>query len=266
MADTSSDNQHCASDTRCRAYDHIAKHAAWTEARNPLCDPCLTSAERDVRVLVYDYVDLAQLQTPTLSQAMDAQPRGKAAPPMPLRGEPEALQQEIHHVTTLWATELRTRLRLNPHHPAMIVGAWHTTVSNPPPLARRLPGGDVERAVGTLAPRLAHLARIGPITVYPTGCEDDPQDMAGWEAVHHLQRLRARARGMLGWTHRVYWIPGACPNDYCGRHELYRADPRHADDDPPVTCDRCGTWRTSADYEHYVANLVWPEYASQAAA
>lgn len=256
MHDTDPTDRYCASAERCRAYDHIAKHAEPVNHRDPLCEPCLTAAERDVRTLVYDYVDLAQLQIPTLSQAMDAQPRGKAGPPMPLKGEPEALQAEIHHVTTLWAGELRIRHRLSNRQRPMIVGAWHTTVTNPPPPARRLPGAEVEQAVATLTPRLADLARIPPTTVYPSGCDDDARDLTGWEAVHHLQHLRNRARGMLGWTRRTTHLPGTCSG--CGLDELRRDEPRYREDPCDVYCHGCGDTWTTREYDQYVTMLVWP--------
>jgi hypothetical protein len=240
MHDDDQPDRYCVSDDHCRAYDAVAKHPAYVPARDPMCDTCLNAAEPDVRALVVAYLDLAQLQAPSLSQALDTQPGGSVESPMLLRGAPEALQAEIVHVLTTWEAEVRARARL----------------SDPP--AEALPGAAVQRAVTILAPRLRLLARIEPTAVYPTGCEDDPQDVAGWEAVHHLQQLRRRARGMLGWTHRTFWVPGACPNVKCGRHDLYRAEPRDAHDDPSVTCDHCGTWRSYGEYEAYVAGLVWP--------
>ncbi|RKR92797.1 hypothetical protein BDK92_7279 [Micromonospora pisi] len=270
---TTPNDPYCATGDRCRSYDNIDKHPGWVDGC-PLCDPCLAAAVRDVRTLVYDYLDLEQLQTPVLSQAISSQPRGKAAPPMPLRGEPEALQREIHYVTTLWANELRLQGRLTPPARTIIIGAWHTTVSNPPPPARVLHGGAVQRAVNLLAPHLGTLARLEPRTVFPSGVEDNPTDMAGWEAVHHLQRLRARARGMLGWTQRSHWVPGDCwtcdgrdndPKD----GPLYRSEPRHRpdtghphedDDSDRIWCDRCSQWRNWDDYQVYLTTLRWPQY------
>lgn len=255
MYDTSPADRHCASDTRCRAYNHVDKHAAWVDPRTPLCDDCLSAAERDVRILVFDYVDLAQLQAPSMSQALDAQPHGKAGPPMPLRAEPEALQAEIHHVATLWAGELRTKLRLANPQRAYIVGAWHTTATNPPPPPRRQHGSEVQEAVDTLTPRLRDLAQLAPHTVYPTGSDDDPQDMAGWEAVHHLQHLHQRARGMLGRTHRTKQVPGTCPT--CDG-DLYRDDPRYPEDPCPVYCatDGCGQQWSHDEYEAWAVDLL----------
>ncbi|MCG5464210.1 hypothetical protein MED01_002375 [Micromonospora sp. MED01] len=244
MDDTTS-GRHCVSDTRCRAYDRLAKPpAAAPVTTTPLCDDCLTGAERDVRSLVYDYVDLEQLQSPSLSQALQMQPSGKAAPPMPLNGQAEALQAEIVHVATTWEAEIRARARL----------------SEPP---RTRPGVAVQRAVTILAPRLRQLARIEPTAVYPTGPEDDIHDMTGWEAIHHLQHLHQRARGMLGRTHRTVHLPGTCSG--CGLDELHRDDPREAEDPCDVYCASCHTTWPHTDYQQYVTQLVWPNRVQVAA-
>jgi hypothetical protein len=255
MDTTTSTDRLCVSADRCRAYDPITKQPAYVGPAY-LCDACLTAATRDVRTLVYDYLDLEQLQIPSLSQAMDTQPRSKAAPPMPLRGEPEALQAEIHHVTTLWADELRRHHRLHNRQRPYLIGAWHTTTSNPAPPPRRLPGAEVQEAVDTLTPRLRDLAALPPRTVFPAGVDDDPEDMTGWQAIHHLQHLRQRARSMLGWTRRVTHLPGTCSG--CGQDELRRDEPRYPEDPCDVYCSECGTTWTTAEYDQYVMMLVWP--------
>ncbi|MFY1595473.1 hypothetical protein [Micromonospora sp. WMMD737] len=239
------DDRQCVSDTRCHSYDHIAKHPGWTDGRSPLCDPCLTAAARDVNTLLYDWIDLEQMQAPSLSQAMNTQPGARRDPPMPLRGAPEALQREIHHVLTTWETEVRAAAHL----------------ADLPPLVRH--GAAVHRAVTVLHPRLRILAALPATTVYPTGCEDEPTDVAGWEAVHHLQQLRARARAMLGWTHRSRWVPGdcwACDGRDADQLDgpLYRAEPRYEDDDCRVYCDRCDQHRPEEDYDAYLLTLRWP--------
>lgn len=256
---------YCASDSGCYGYDHLAKHPAYVPAGCPLCDPCLSVATRDVRALVYAWLDLEQLQAPSLSQALDSQPRGSAAPAMPMRGEPEALQREIHHVTTLWAAELRLAHRLAQPRRTIIIGAWHTTVSNPPPPPRRAPGGEVQEAVATLTTHLRALASLPARTVFPAGSGDDPRDMAGWEAIHHLQRLRARARGMLGWTQRSHWVPGDCwtcngRDDDPQDGPLFRAEPRHEAEEVLIWCDRCAQWRTWDDYQVYLTTAQWPGF------
>lgn len=239
------DDRQCISGTRCKGYDPLTKHPAWTDGRCPFCDGCLDYAGRDVRTLLYDWLDLEQQQLPVLSQALNTQPGGRRDPPMPLRGEPEALQREIHHVLTTWETEVRNAAGL-PDLPT-------------PPLH----GKAVQRAVTVLEPRMRVLASLPPTAVYPTGCEDPPAELAGWEAVHHLQRLRSRARGMLGWTHRSRWVPGDCWT--CDGRDadvkdgpLYRAEPRYEEDDCRVYCDRCGQHRSEADYDTYLLSLRWP--------
>lgn len=250
MTDTTSPDRVCVSDRHCKAYDHLAKQPAWTTPGHPLCDVCLDTAARDTSLLVVDWYDLEQQQYPSLSQAMNAQPGARRDPPMPLRGEPEALQAEIHHVLTTWETEVRAAARL----------------ADLPPLHRH--GAAVQRAVTVLKPRMRLLASLPPVDVFPAGCEDTPTTMAGWEAVHHLQHLRARARAMLGWTYRSRWVPGDCwtcdgrdADDLDG--PLYRAEPRYEGDESLVYCDRCGQHRTELDYHTYLTTLEWPSFGQQ---
>lgn len=232
--------RHCVSDTRCRAYDRLTKPPAAAPIHDcPLCDACLTAAEHDIRALVYDYVDLEQLQAPSMSQALHMQPSGKAAPPMPLNGAAEALQAEIVHVTTTWETEIRAAARL----------------ADTPTVRRG--GPNVQRAVHILTTHLRRLAQLPAAAVYPTGPTDDPADVTGWEAIHHLQHLHARARGMLGRTHRTTHLPGTCSG--CGLNELHRDDPRHEDDPCDVYCNNCHTTWPHNDYQQYVTQLVWPQ-------
>jgi hypothetical protein len=254
-AHTTHDSRHCASDTRCRNYNHPEQRPAWVSNRDPLCDACLTTAARDVSSLVYDYLDLAQLQAPSLSQALNMQPGSKTAPPMPMRAEPEALQREIWHATTLWAGELRRHHRLAAAGRTIIICAWHTTVSNPPPAVRTLHGRDVQEAVAVLEPRVRELAQLPPTAVYPTGCEDDARDIAGWEAAHHLQQLHQRARGMLGRTHRTTRVPGTCP-DCAG--DLHQDEPRYREDPCPVYCPTCGHQWSRDEYEAWTINILSP--------
>ncbi|MCX5066636.1 hypothetical protein OOJ91_12180 [Micromonospora lupini] len=245
MTDTHHPDRQCISDIRCKGYDHVAKHPAWTDPGSPFCEACLAAARRDVRTLLYDWVDLAQMQAPSLSQAMNAQPGARRDPPMPLRGDPEALQQEIHHVLTTWETEVRAAAGL----------------ADLPPLSQH--GAAVQRAVTILEPRVRLLSALPPTAVYPTGCEDPVTDLAGWEAVEHLQRLRARARSMLGWTFRSRWVPGDCwacdgrdADDKDG--PLFRAEPRYEQDDCEVWCARCQQHRPADEYDEYVQTLRWP--------
>ncbi|MEU3452154.1 hypothetical protein ABZ671_00725 [Micromonospora sp. NPDC006766] len=236
----------CISDTHCKGYDRTTRQPAWTGShRDPYCDPCLAAASRDLGTLLYDWLDLEQQQMPTLSQAPSGQPNRHRDPPMPLRGAPEALQREIHHALTTWETEVRAVCRL----------------ADLPALTRQGPA--VQRAITILRPRIRLLAALPATDVYPTGCEDQPTAVTGWEAVQHLQRLRARARAMLGWTHRSRWVPGDCwacdgrdTDDLDG--PLYRAEPRYEGDESLVFCDRCQQHRSEADYDTYLLTLRWP--------
>ncbi|QKW15364.1 hypothetical protein [Verrucosispora sp. NA02020] len=247
MNDITDSGRHCASDTRCRAYDHTTNPPTAAPVTSvPLCDPCLAGGERDTRALVYDYVDLEQLQAPSLSQALNMQPIGKAAPPMPLNGAAEALQAEIVHVATTWEEIIRD----------------HTGLPPRPESARR-PGRQLDDAIRILLPRLRQLAALPAADVYPTGCEDQPTPLEGWEAIHHLQHLHQRARGMLGRTHRTTHLPGTCSG--CGQDQLHRDEPRHPEDPCDVYCAACHTTWPHDDYQQYVTQLVWPNRSRAAA-
>jgi hypothetical protein len=256
------DQGRCRSGDRCRGLDPVTRQAHPTS--QPLCEACLEAAERDTRALVFDYLDLAQLHEPAMSQAPSEHTGGSKEKPIPINGHAEALQAEIVHVTSVWEYEIRVACRLADPYVSAPVADWHTTISKPTPLARVRPGAAVQRAVGIIGPRLRRLAALPPTIVCPAGVEDDPVEMAGWEAVHQLQALHQRARGMLGRTRRTFWIPGECWQ--CGAHPtqgvdgpLYRSEPRDARDPMQVTCSKCQAYRPYPDYEQYMATLLWPE-------
>ncbi len=258
----------CLSAEHCKAFNPATKRAADTP--DPLCGDCIDAAGRDVRALVYDYLDLAQLHEASMSQAINEKTAGSKDSPMLIAGHVEALQAEIVHVATTWEYEVRVAARLSDPHARVPVADWHTTLSRPAPEPKVRAGHAAQRAVGILAPRLRALSLIGPTAVCPTGVEDDPTDVAGWEAVHHLQRLHRRARHMLGRTRRTFWLAGDCPD--CDARTvpgvdgpLYRSEPAHPHDPMSVCCDRCRMARPYADFEHYMLNLVWPQTAGAAA-
>lgn len=236
----------------------------------PLCHACRDAAERDTRHLVYDYLDLAQLHETSMSQAISEKTSGgEPESPMLLVGHIDELQAEIVHVTALWEHALRAVDRLsNPHTFAPL---WRTKVydhlrlnRNEPQLRQARDGALVQRAVGIIAPRIGRLAGLPDTRVCPTGVEDEPAEMAGWEAVHHLQHLHSRSRAALGRTTRRFWIPGECWT--CRAHPLrgvdgplYRSEPRFPEDPMQVNCDRCRACRPYPDYQQYMATLLWPE-------
>jgi hypothetical protein len=271
---------YCLTGDRCRDYNHVAKHPAELAPQASLCDACLDVAERDVRCLVFDYLDLAQLQLPVLSQALDTQPAGSAGPPMPMAGAPEALQAEIVHVLTTWEIEVRaaTSLSAVPESRRRTAAPWHTTVTNRQPLVPVHPGAAVQRAVEVLAPRMRLLSELPPVAVFRTGCEDDSEDVAGWEAVLHLSRLHQRARATLGRTRRTFWVPGDCWQQACcdthtqavarGRlagEFLYRSEPARYGDEPQIFCRYCEEPRSYEEYQRYLHMLVWPQRETQPA-
>lgn len=259
----------CRGERGCKAYGRdVANQPALTD--DPLCDACLDCARPDIRALVYDYLDLAQLHETSLSQAISEKTAGSKESPMLLAGQVEELQAEILHVTTTWEGEVRSAANLTTGR-RLPVPAWATTRSHPLPLVRVRAGAAVQRALGILLPRLRNLSLLPAVAVRPAGIEDDPEDVAGWEAVHHLQSLHGRARAALGRTRRTFWIPGECWS--CDARPvrgvdgpLYRSEPRRFEDPMEVRCDKCGAIRPYPDYEHYMTGLLWPDLAAELAA
>lgn len=234
----------CASGTACKAFDRAAGRAYPTS--DPLCPACLDAAERDIRALVYDYIDLEQLHETSMSQAINEKTAGSKEKTMLLVAHVEALQAEIVHVVTTWEVELRAAGRL----------------SEAPERARA--GAHVQRAINIIAPRVERLSKLPATAVYRTGCEDPIEDITGWEAIHHLTGLHSRARATLGRTTRTFYIPGDCWA--CGARPvpdvpgpLYRSEPRFERDPMQVTCEPCGASRPYADYEHLQRTLMWPD-------
>lgn len=227
----------CRTGSRCPGYTPSLAEPNPATPAAPLCDACLTTATRDINQLLYDWLDLEQLHTPALSQALDTQPHGDPTPPMPLNAAADTLQAEIRHVTTTWETIVYARR------------------GQPEPTPAR-PGREVQRATAYLAHNTSLLARTPAHAVYPTGCEDTPTDITGWQAIHHLQHLRRRARSLLGWTRRTLHLPGTCST--CNHDQLHRDEPKHHQDPCDVYCTNCGTTWPHTDYQTYVTNLIWP--------
>ena len=257
----------CLSGPACKQHDGRQPYPT----SQPLCHDCLDAAARDTRALPYDYLDLAQLHEASLSQAVNEHTSGSHESPMLIAGHVEALQAEIVYVLSVWEHELRTACNL--HDPGTYAPLWRTPVYDHldlvrrrPTLRRARPGAVVQRAVDVIAPRVGRLAALPETVVCPTGIEDQPTPIAGWAAVHQLQQLHSRARGMLGRTTRRFWIPGDCwtCTARARRGEdgpLYRSEPRFEGDPMQVNCDRCAAYRQYADYEYALANLgMWPDH------
>lgn len=266
-----SETRTCINGNRCTGRN--GHHAE--PSTGPLCHHCLDRAERDIRGLVYDYVDLAQLHEASLSQAPNEHTSGGGhESPTLLADHVEALQAQITHTVSVWEHVLRAHHRL--HNPRTFAPLWSNTVydrinltTRSDGLRKARPGAIVQRAVGIITSRIEQLARLEPVTVCPTGIEDQPTAMAGFEAIEHLQQLHQRARGMLGRTTRKFWIPGECWT--CGARPfrdvdgpLWRSEPKRAEDPMEVHCSACGATRPYPDYETYQTALIWPGQDSDA--
>jgi hypothetical protein len=257
----------CAAGDRCCGYDRPNDHAALlADPRTLLCGDCLTVAERDARLLLFDYIDLEQLLPVALTQALDTQSGygGSREPPVPLRVGVDELQRTIWWVTTCWAEVLVERHRLADP-------PYQRRVRDADPQTRVRDGYAVAWAVGVLSPRLPDLARVEPVELadYPLV---DPEDatrhgslqlaeLPGAVGVLHLMRLHGRARAALGRVRRTTRVPGRCG---CGQdgNFLYRDEPKFERDPCPVYCGACTNRWTPEQYEKYVGLMqLHPELA-----
>ncbi|GAA0528632.1 hypothetical protein GCM10010172_06530 [Paractinoplanes ferrugineus] len=267
MVETREQPGHCINGTTCKAADPATRQGYPTS--DPYCWTCLQDAERDIRGLVYDYLDLAQLQEPAMSQAINEKTRGSKEPPMPLAAQVDELQAEIVHAVSLWEHALRAVTHL--HNPHTFAPLWRTTVydhlnltTGRVGLLKARGGATVQRAVGVIAPRLERLANLPAATVCPTGIESEPVPMCGWEAVQQLQNLHRRARAALGRTTRKFWIGGNCWTCHARQTAgedgpLWRSEPKRPEDPMEVRCSACGAARPYPDYEAFMTTLEWPE-------
>lgn len=250
----------CIAGARCCEYDRARQRAALlADPDCPLCPDCLRVAERDVRQLPYDYVDLEQLVPPSLGEWSDGQPkRGKGELPLPLRELVLVLQRHIWWVLTAWEPVVRELDHLSDEVRTGVREGWA-----------------VQRAAQMIAPRVHKLARVGPTDMadYPDFNDQiaralvwDPRlrrtidhtTPAGADGVLHLMRLHSQARAMTGLTKRVRRLPGSCHE--CLQDDVLRQhEPSRAGDDPPVWCDDCGAWRPYEDYERLMRLVVWQD-------
>jgi hypothetical protein len=230
----------CLAGSRCLGGDVVSDAS--------LCELCLSSAARDVGLLVHDYRDLEQLLPKPLGVWDDGQPHasGKPGSVVPLRLDVEALQREIWWLSTAWAEVVGDRDRL----------------ADPPRGVRD--GFAVAWAARILAPRVRVLAQVPSVLMatYPRAGEDETRFrsttlvwVSGAQGVLDLVRAHSLARSVLGLTEPVYELPGRCQVRACGRPAL-----RVKDGSDTVWCDHCGAVMTRDDYDRY-GNLFLREAA-----
>lgn len=217
----------CASGWTCRA-DHDG-HGAFVTGL-PMCEPCLDGGARDLRALVYDYLDLEQLLGVKINtRGQDHRIAGTRELSVPYALGIDALQREIWHALTTWEEIVRDEVGLpEPAH--------HVRV-----------GWAVQHAVAVLEPRVAHLVALGPVAVYLPG-STEPVDQTGVDAMLTFMALHRRSRVALGLTRRIEMLYGEC--SACGWAALRRESGSET-----VYCDHCHDSRTWDDYRRWLALL-----------
>lgn len=217
----------------------IARHGHETVPTTglPLCEPHLEAAERDVRSLVYDYVDLTQALVPGTSAGQKVS--GTRDAPVPLSLPADELLRAIHHTAVTWVEVAREHAGLPPAPDRGVRAGWA-----------------VQRAVLTLAPRVRLLAALPATAVWPDGPDGPPAEMTGAEGLLALGRLHQRARHMLGRTRMVEELLGECPA--CGLDRVLRRE--YGSD--TVHCAGCGHIQTWDDYQRYVKLVTWGSEAA----
>jgi len=254
-------SRRCAADRRCRNFDHQRQQPALlANPAVPLCADCLMVAERDVRNLTYDYVDLEQMLPQPIGRALDTQSGFGATreAPVPMRLQVDELQRSLWWVTTCWAEVLAELHRLADP-------PWLGRHAVADPRRRVRDGYAVKWAVGVLAPRVRELARVGPVELadYPELNPDQATqhgsvavaELTGAQGVLHLCWVHGRVRRMLGINRRTTRVPGRCG---CGKdgNFLYRDEPRYERDPCPVYCGACTNQWTTEQYEQYVGLMT----------
>lgn len=228
----------CAAADGCRGADTAGP--AWVDS-GPLCRQCLDVAMRDVRALIYDYLDLEQL-LPVQSGSRLEWVSGSRDPSVPLALGAEALQAEILHTLTLWDEVVRDFCGLSAPKIGRVRGGWA-----------------VQRAAETIAPRVGKLARVEAWPVLLDGMDGPLTDVSGVEAVLSFTALHRRARAALQLTRKIEAMAGYCwlrtvtYGDGCGMPTLRRESGSET-----VYCEHCGGRATWDDYRRQLGMVPTP--------
>jgi hypothetical protein len=221
----------CGAAERCAGYDRAARRPAPAADHAQLCDDCLRLARRDVAALVWDYADLEH-RIPAGGGGLNTRVSGHRDPPTPIDLGVDALQRAIAHTLTVWEPPVREAAGL------------------PRERTRGVrPGWAVAAAAGVIAPRVALMSTLGPVSGFHDGWDAGPVDHTGLDGLAALRRLHGRSRAILGATRLVHRLPGACSG--CGMEALRRQDGRET-----VYCAACARRWTWDDYRRYVGMVL----------
>jgi hypothetical protein len=221
----------CAAGLRCAGYDQAAQHPAEADAPALLCEDCLRLAQRDIAALVWDYADL-EGRIPAGGGALTTRVSGHRDPPTPIDLGVDALQRAIAFTLTVWEPPVREAAGLSRERTRGV-----------------RPGWAVASAAAVIAPRVALLSALGPLSGYQDGWDAGPVERTGVDGIGALRRLHGRCRAVLGTTRLVHRLPGSCSG--CGMEALSRVDGRDT-----VHCGACARRWTYDDYRRYVGLLL----------
>lgn len=210
----------CANDSAC-----VSGGSGWA-TRSPLCDGCLDVVGRDVRALVLDYRDLAQLLAPGAKARPVVSGTTDAAVPLDLGVD--TLMRDIAWTLAVWEPPVREAAGLCPERVRGVRAGWA-----------------VATAVSVLAARIELLAGLPPTWGYADGLDAGPVERDGVYAAASMRALHRRARSALGLSRLVVRLPGPCST--CGATWLQR-DPG----EDGARCPVCNASWSGDDYAKYV--------------
>lgn len=219
----------CARGYRCIDAETIGETRQGREiaAEAGLCPSCERIAERAIRHLPTDYVQLHQLLAKTKT-AGGVPVSGTRELPVPIDLAVEALLAEIHHETLCWAESV-----------AEILGADVDTQA----LRTYRPAVLVQHAADHLVDHLAVLLALRDVVhIVWTDGQRDAVDRHGYQGAVALLALHERALAHLGLTRLTHHLPAPCPS--CERCAL-----RRHDGDDTVECAACAHRLTWDDYQ-----------------
>lgn len=202
-----------------------------------LCPTCALHTATALVELPRDYTELVLIVGHTGGNGLSEPVAGSRDLPIPLRLGVLTLLESMVAETTCLAEAVADRLHVN----------WDSTIMD----RHTRPGFALQRACRLLGGSLSVLLAIRdwPRMVWsPDGWTADPETWDGVDGALTVLDLHHQARRLAGYTRLVHRMPAGCPQ--CERFSLVRED-----GDDLISCTRCGTQYTQAEYNTVVHAL-----------